>query len=310
MPKDRDDQLNKGHPDGEAFSLEEILAEYKGRGGGEEMDNTIPLPVIPQKDLPRPHRPPRREGAIDNVVDFLGKAAPRQPAPQEPEAGDGAPGAVSPPSARNKPRPTPSEGKAPDEKVVDFPGEEETASAPPDGPEEESPLQAGINKLRRKADDYAEHMFEEEGVEDDEDVRKAEKYLPGVDSEDVDAPMRRRRSRRALPPAPDLPPADLYKRYNRGLSFLRLRGVLVLLLALPLLYLTLAPFFKFPLPGPLGESYELRVYTLAGMLGCAMLLGVDTFLAGLLRIFQLGIGMDTLVSLACAATLALSLIHI
>ena len=35
MPKDRDDQLNKGHPDGEAFSLEEILAEYKGRGGGE-----------------------------------------------------------------------------------------------------------------------------------------------------------------------------------------------------------------------------------------------------------------------------------
>ena len=304
MPKDRDDQLNKGHPDGEAFSLEEILAEYKGRGGGEEMDNTIPLPVIPQKDLPRPHRPPRREGAIDNVVDFPGKAAPRQPAPQEPEAGDGAPGAVSPPSARNKPRPTPSEGKAPDEKVVDFPGEEETASAPPDGPEEESPLQAGINKLRRKADDYAEHMFEEEGVEDDEDVRKAEKYLPGVDSEDVDAPMRRRRPRRALPPAPDLPPADLYKRYNRGLSFLRLRGVLVLLLALPLLYLTLAPFFKFPLPGPLGESYELRVYTLAGMLGCAMLLGVDTFLAGLLRIFQLGIGMDTLVSLACAATLA------
>ena len=104
MPKDRDDQLNKGHPDGEAFSLEEILAEYKGRGGGEEMDNTIPLPVIPQKDLPRPHRPPRREGAIDNVVDFPGKAAPRQPAPQEPEAGDGAPGAVSPPSARNKPR--------------------------------------------------------------------------------------------------------------------------------------------------------------------------------------------------------------
>ena len=65
---------------------------------------------------------------------------------------------------------------------------------------------------------------DEEGVEDDEDVRKAEKYLPGVDSEDVDAPMRRRRPRRALPPAPDLPPADLYKRYNRGLSFLRLRG--------------------------------------------------------------------------------------
>lgn len=184
------------------------------------------------------------------------------------------------------------------EKVVDLPvgGGEEDAPA--------SPLQLGIEKLRKKADDYAEHMFEEEGVEDDEDVRRAEKYLPGVDAEDEEAPLHVRRPRRAPPPAPDLPPQELYRRYNRGLSFLRFRAILVFLLTLPLLYLTLAPFFHWPLPGLLGASYSIRIYTLAGLLGAAMLLGIDVFLTGLFHIVHTGFGMDTLVSLSCVAALA------
>ena len=112
-------------------------------------------------------------------------------------------------------------------------------------------------------------MFEEEGIENDEEVRRAEQYLPGVDREEERPPFRIRPPRRVIPPAPDTPPAELFKRYGRGLRFLRMRTTMVLLLSLPLLYLTLAPFFGMPLPGMLSSSYELQVYTLAGMLGVA-----------------------------------------
>ncbi len=203
-----------------------------------------------------------------------------------------------PPEADPPPPPKETRGKRERAggKVVELAAEEEDP-----GP---SPLQLGIERLRKKADDYAEHMFEEEGAEDDEDVRLAEKYLPGVDVEDEDAPLRVRRPRPAPPPAPDLPAQELYRRYNRGLGFLRFRAILVFLLALPLLYLTLAPFFRWPLPGLLGVSYSIRIYTLAGMLGAAMLLGIDVFLAGVLHIVHTGFGMDTLVSLSCVAAVA------
>ncbi len=204
--------------------------------------------------------------------------------------------------------PFPTARTVPPEKAPAEPAEEENThpSLPDEGDEGEtfSPLRKGLDKLLQKADDYAEHMFEEEGAEHDEDVRTAEKYLPGVDVEEEEAPLRMRKPRREPPTAPDLPPQELYRRYNRGLSFLRLRAILVLLLSLPLLGLTLAPFFRWAPPGMLGESYSMQVYTLAGMLGVAMLMGADVLLAGLFRVVHSGFGMDTLVSLSCAATLA------
>ena len=54
----------------------------------------------------------------------------------------------------------------------------------------------------------------------------------------------------------------------------------------------------------LSSSYELQVYTLAGMLGVAMLLGIDVLLRGLFHLLRLQMGMDTLVSFSCIATLA------
>ncbi|MEM5780926.1 MAG: hypothetical protein AAGU02_07245, partial [Lawsonibacter sp.] len=62
--------------------------------------------------------------------------------------------------------------------------------------------------------------------------------------------------------------------------------------------------FHWSLPGALGDSYSLQVYTLAGMLGAAMLLGADVLLAGLFKVVYTGFGMDTMVSLSCAAALA------
>ncbi len=218
------------------------------------------------------------------------------------EYGDGGKVVPFPHNRSAKPEeapPPPEEERAASEEG----GPDVRGDGPPEEAEASSPLKKGLDKLLKKADDYAEHMFEEEGAEHDADVRTAEKYLPGVDAEEA-SPLRERRPRPAPAPAPDLPPQELYRRYHKGLSFLRLRSILVLLLAIPLLAMTLAPFVGQPLPGALGESYPLQVYTLAGMLGVAMLLGADTLLAGLFKVVYAGFGMDTLVALACVASLA------
>lgn len=302
MPKNRDDQVNKGG--GEDFSLEEILAEYESRREKGVDDDTIPLPVIPQKDLPPEQRAKRRPGNAHNVVSFPGGDGPEDDVPEDKPAPPPKPRPTAkkvldfPAGEPGTPPQAPPEKKA--EKHTPIPAED----VPEDGEEAESPLMQGINRLRQKADHYAEHMFEEEGLENDESIRRAEKYLPGVDVEDDEVLFRERRPRRSLPPAPDLPPQELYRRYNRGLKFLRFRAILVFLLTLPILYVTLSPFFALPLPGLLGSSFEIQVYTLCGMLGAAVVIGIDTVLAGFLRVFKAGLGMDTLVSLSCAATLA------
>ena len=277
MAKDRDDELNKGPSSGEeTFSLEEIMAEFgAGRGKRPVGDDTIPFPTVPSAASPAPTG--RRPG---KVVSFPGAPAPA-PAP-------------------------------PEEKVVKFPAaapppeEPAGAEAPPGAevpaPASDNPIAEGLNRLMQKADDYAGHMFEEEGAEQDEAVRRAERYIPGTDEEAPEQARRERRKRRAPPPAPDLPPADLARRYHKGLKSLRVRSVLAFLLCLPMLYLTLAPLFPLPLPAPLTP--RLQTLALAGLLVLVLLLGVDVLARGLFRLFRLELGMDTLLVFSCAATLA------
>ena len=96
MSKDRGDKSNSG---GEEFSLEDILAEFGKESGTpkrtdhhRDMEDTIPLPVIPQKDLPPEHRAGRRKGTGNNVVRFPGrKGRPAPPPEEEPEAGAAVP---------------------------------------------------------------------------------------------------------------------------------------------------------------------------------------------------------------------------
>ena len=62
MAKDQDDELNTGVPGGEEFSLESILAEFGGEGGGsgktekkkKVTEDTIPFPVIPKSQRTSP----------------------------------------------------------------------------------------------------------------------------------------------------------------------------------------------------------------------------------------------------------------
>jgi len=179
-----------------------------------------------------------------------------------------------------------------DTKVLEFPAQEP-----------ESPVAAGIDRLRKAADEFAGHMYEEEGAENAQSVRRAEKLIPGVDEEEPLQP--RRKPRRKRPPAPDLPPGELAKRYARGLKGLRLRLVLVFLLLLPLGYLTLRPLPPLPEEIPLAGSPEvLRCYVMAALQGLALLLGWDVFFRGLVRPFQGRMGMETLTVLANLAAVA------
>lgn len=289
MAKDRDDELNEDLPGGDEFSLESILAEY---GGGQKKkkpdeEDTIPFPVVPKSQ--RPSSPSKKPGRVLTFPDGGQEQAQKEPkaaATRQP------PVEKAPPP---KPEPTPQKpSKAPpvEDNVLDFP---EEAAGP-----EESPLTQGINRLLKKADDYAEHMFEEEGMEDDTAVRRAEEFIPGTDEEEEPSPRRReRKPRKEPPPAPDLPPADLAKRYGKGLKGMRLRATLVLLLFLPALYLTLEVF-----PHPQALTPELRVLALSGVQVLAMLLGLDVLFRGLFGLLRLEFGMDTLLLFASAATLA------
>ena len=78
-------------------------------------------------------------------------------------------------------------------------------------------LAARIATLRRKADHYADHMYDQ--AEPDEETLWAEKYIPGVDKEEIpeEEPVRRRIRKPAKMP-PDIPASDLAARYLKGLK--------------------------------------------------------------------------------------------
>ncbi len=276
MAKDRDDQLNRGNSGGEEFSLESILAEFGEKKPKKKVEeDTIPFPIIPHSQrtaggekksgrlLPFPEGSPREEEPAPPPR----RPTPQEPPPQEPAAG---------------------------QKVVEF---------PEDAVEEENPIAQRINRLLRKADDYAEHMFEEEDLENDREVVRAEELIPGTDEEEEDDDesffRRERRKRKEPPPAPDLPPGELARRYGKGLKGMRLRAILVLLLVLPALYLSVE-FVSYPAV----LTPKLRILALAGVQVLAMLLGLDLLFRGFCRLFRLEFGMDTMLVFASAAVLA------
>ncbi len=263
--------------------------EREGEGRNWRED-TIPFPVRPQK----PEQPPAG-GKPGIVTNFPGM--PSREEFERKETPDG--------FSREEESPVPEKAEAPvgEEKAEgpEEPDEAKVLEFPQPSPE--NPVTAGLDKLRRRADEFAGHMYEAEGVEDVEAVRRAEELIPGVDEEEI-LPVRERRPRRKLPPAPDLPPADLAKRYSKGLKAARVRTILVFLLILPLLYLTLAESMPLPLPSPLAGSAALRCYTLAVLQGAAIVLGLDGIGKGLIQPFQRRIGLNTLVSLANIAVLA------
>lgn len=284
MAKDRDEQLNQ-----DEFSLDSILAEFGTPAAGEtapvrdELGEKDWFPTPPKTERPSvqespteapPAQPVKGKG---NVTQFP-KAPPkivREAAPPPP------------------PEPEPEVEPEPENNVLEFPT-----------PEPSNPVAAGIENLRKKADQFADHMFEEEGKEAAKAVRRAEKLIPGVDEEETPPPApRERKPRKRLPPPPDRPPAELAKMYARGLKGLHLRSILVLLLLPVSIYLTAAPDMGWSLPLQLTGRADLLCDTLAGIHVLALLLGVDEFAKGLLCPFRHRMGMEFLISLSQIAVL-------
>ncbi|MEG0597307.1 MAG: hypothetical protein RR502_04590, partial [Oscillospiraceae bacterium] len=170
-------------------------------------------------------------------------------------------------------------------------------------PERDHSLGGKLTRILEKADDYADQMFAEEVP--DPELKKKEALLPGVDWEDTGVLENHpHRPRRVVLPAPDIPPAELAKRYNRGQKLLWTRTMLCFLPGLALLYLSLAAEFSLYLPPVLAASFQLQTYCALILLGIVGLLGCDLLFVGLVNIFRLNMGAESLIALAFFATVA------
>lgn len=307
MAKDRDEELNQ-----EEFSLEAILAEF-GSGADQQRQGETPAagsdapaeqetpPAPPRDELAeqdwfptRPHIPqeePVEEDEDDSpTTRFTPVGRGEGKVTEFPKAPPRIVREAAPPPLPPEPEPEPPQ----EEKVVEFPQ-----------PEPDNPVAAGLDHLKKRADQFADHMYEEEGAEATRAVRRAEKLIPGVDEEESPAPpVRERKPRKKLPPPPDLSPAELAKRYSRGLKGLRLRCFLLFFLIPVSLYLTAASGMGWPLPGQLEGNGQLQCYALAGVQVLALLLGIDEFLKGLIHPFRHKVGMELMISLGNIAVLS------
>lgn len=299
MAKDRDDELNDelnkdmdGTADlfaGDEYTLEEILAEFGDKPAPKKSSVTEDT-IIFRLPRNRPAAPTSAPGRGPGKVVPFPTGEPARTPPEPPAA---KPSAPKPPAAKTVEVPP---SPPPEDNVLEFPG---AAAKPPS----EHPIADRLNRLVQKADKYAEHMFEDEGTERDEEVLRAERYIPGTDLEEEESRgWLERRPRRKPPPAPDLPPAELARRYQKGLKSLRVRMVLVFLVALAALGLTFCALVGAELPENLTP--RIQQLALAGLLVFAMLLGVDVLIRGFFQLLRLQLEMDTLLLFSCIAALA------
>lgn len=265
------------------YDLEEILTEFGGGDGGGKI---VPFPGVKQ---PVPEEEPEEEPE---------NAAGDSPEPaSEPSVPDAPPESIAQAPAE--------EYDGPDEDGED---EEDPETPDPDKiidfPEEESVLSSLVKSLSQKADDYAEHMFEESERENSEEVQRLERLIPGTDEEEEPPEPRRplwRREPRVEPPPPDLPPQELARRYNRGLKGMRVRSLLVLALFVPACYFILLPRVPLPVLPGMDDALTLLVSTV--LMACGILLGSDMLFVGLVRLCRGRVGMDTLCAFAGLFTL-------
>ncbi len=230
-------------------------------------------------------------GPKPKVVAFPGAvAAPPEDAPdEEPEEDDG----------------------AESDTVIPFPGgerREEVHEETQPKSREESVLTAFLKDLSRRADHYADRMFEEDESTDPEEVRRLESLIPGTDWEDEPleeaGPEREtwfRLPHRAAPPPPDTPPEELARRYGIGLHGMQVRSVFLFFLACAAGGQLLIPALGLAWP---EDVAAIQGWFAVGLLGLGALLAIDALAVGLWRGLRGRFGMDTLAAFSCGFTLA------
>ncbi len=232
------------------------------------------------------------EYSVDEILAEYGSGKYSRPKVVEFPAGE-RPAPASPPPEEEAPRP-------PIREVVKKPAGKPGADEPMPEIVPESvgrTIGARLHTLLRRADHYADHMYDQ--AEPDEETRRAEKYIPGVDKEELPkeggAPPRRARLRvvkpRQLPF--DTPPAKLAAQYQKGLKG---QGVRVKFAALTALAAVLCsvelPFLSWAaLAGSLAGAgvglFQLRCWTLTALLFITGLLCYEVVAAGAKQLFTL-----------------------
>ena len=320
---DRDNNMNTGDlreirsligdADGGDFSLDDILSEFGGHPpvSQEKSGEEKPEKKEPKDEKPEKEDPEARFNTIEWSKIPKPKSRPVPPGAPPPEGRVVAfPGARTA-SVRREEREPPPETAAPVRKTAEEAAEEaadrESGPAPViPFPEKESALSAFLKNLGRKADNYADHMFEQDEAIDKREVRRLERLIPGTDREEVDgesSPRQWRRPRRQERPMPDTPPRELARKYGKGLRWMRARVLLLFLLALLSLVQAVVPTVGLAWPAPLNQPV-LQCWISVALLGAGVLLAADVLLTGLGRAFLFRFGMDTLSALACGFTLA------
>ena len=279
-----------GDADSGSYSLDDILTEYSS--------HKLPSGVVSLASEEQP----------DNLIPFPGTQVETEPEEATPIPSEEIPDAPDETDAEEETTPDKEtededrdEGVAPEaddrpDNVVDF-------------PQPLSLWQRWLQALSQKADRYAEEMFSEEGALDTEQARRAQRYLPGVDTEDA-PPVRRRRERRPDPAEPDTPARELYEQYDNQLNRLSVPIVLLSVFLLLALYLLLEPLLPIPsIPHPADPTqplltHQLNVWLSAGLLLASLLTCLPLVADVVRRAARLRLGMDTMLILACFATLA------
>lgn len=265
-----------GDAQGDDFALDDILAEY----GAPSTRVHSSVPVAPASGK-------------GNVVAFPGVSLPEEP-----------------PEPEDKPEPLP-EDDLPDDpmphrrpaEVIPFPVEP-SSGEDDEAPVDDSALTTFFKDIGRRADDYADQMFEEDERIDPEEVRRLERLIPGTDVEKEPEPPRKlRRPKKVIPPPPDTPPQELARNYAKGSKSTRLRLTLLFFLWLLSVGQLIVPALGYEFVPPLNSPL-VQCGVALGVMAAGLLLGFDAFLSGLVNAFRGKVGMDTLCSLACLFTLA------
>ena len=174
---DRDKQMNTGElidlksligdADGGNFSLDDIMSEFSGH------------PPAPPEEPEEPEEEAEPEGKFNTIP--LSSLSKLRPAPVKASGQAGK--VVAFPGRAPAPDPEP-DPDPPEEEIC----EEEVPEPAPiiPFPQEESVLSAFLKDLGKKADDYADHMFEEDEAIDKQEVRRLERLIPGTDQEEDD----------------------------------------------------------------------------------------------------------------------------
>ena len=349
--KDQTGQLNSsemrelrkltGDADGDKFSLEEILSEFRGPSG------TNVVRITPKKEskvvaFPKIQGPDDEEEEIPEVLrgrpvtpitpilraDPVSKPDP-EPESEEPEDGqEPAEPAEDAADSEGTAETEPEEGPAEKHRILQTlrktirelepePDDQDTLVQFP----QKNRIRAIIQGLSNKGDQYADRMFEAADLPESDDD-PMERLIPGTDEEDEPEPKAPEKklsdyipSRwkdavpkfriprpKPDPTPPDPAPASLARAYNRGLKGLSMRRFVILGLFLLAVLQLVLPMVGVPWPPPFNNMW-VQCWLSELLLVGGVLASSDVLIVGVTRALRGRIGMELITLLSVVFTL-------